>query len=496
MGWKSSRFRPIVFSRDRVSELSASTASPQSARVRLGEKLGYGVGDLAAGLMLNFFGFFLFYYFVDLGGLAPFAIGVMLLITKLIDAVTDPVMGAIADRTRTRWGRYRPYILFGSVPLGISMVLIFSAPDNLGDTALLIWAYVTYTLCMLAFTSVNIPYGGLLGVISPSSAVRSNVTAFRMFFSASGGILVGALGTTLIRELGQGDEKLGILLTISCIAAVSVFCLLTTFFTTRERIPPVESKGSLKGDLGVLIRSGPWIAVAIAAILGVTSIAARAGTAPFFFKYVVGDDGSPVFLFFDRAALFLTALALGQVSGVIIGSLAQKRFEKAHLVMAAGVLKASMITLFYFLPLDAIWPQTAVQYVIGIGFGFLMVLSYSMFTDIADFIEWKSGRQMTALVVAASVFGVKAGIGLGSGIPGLILEWTGFVSEAQQSESALWGIQLAFAIIPAAIMIPAAGAIAFYGITRNVIAQAERDLHERRMEARSVPPSGTIRSPA
>ncbi|MBV7266668.1 MFS transporter [Erythrobacter ani] len=449
-------------------------------RVGVGEKLGYGIGDLSAGLILNFFGFFLLFYFVDLGGLAPAAIGLMLLLTKLIDAFTDPMMGALADRTRTRWGRYRPYLLFGPVPLGIAIVLIFAAPGGLSDSWLLAWAYITYTLSMLAFTAVNVPYGGLLGVISPSSETRASVTAYRMFFSALGGILVGALGTTLVRELGGGDDALGVLLTISCIAAVSVFCLLVTFFTTKERIPFADTNGSLSGDLKELLTTGPWIVVAIAAILGVTAIAARAGSALFFFKYVVGDDGSPVFLFFDRPALFLTALALGQITGVIVGNLLQKTFEKSHLLIAAGGLKVAMIVLFYFLPLDAIWPQTVVQYLVGIGFGMLMVLSYSMFTDIAEFIDWKSGRQMTALVVAASVFAVKAGIAFGSAIPGFTLDLTGFVNGAQQSETALMGIQIAFAAIPAGVMIPALIALMFYGINRQVIAEVERDLSTRR----------------
>lgn len=449
-------------------------------RVGLGEKLGYGVGDLASGLMLNFFGFYLLYFFVDLGGLAPAAIGVMFLVTKLIDAFTDPMMGVVADRTRTRWGRYRPYILFAAIPLGLSMILIFSAPEDMGGTALLIWAYASYSLCMLAFTAANVPYGGLLGVISPSSQERSRVTAFRMFFSAAGGILVGALGTTLVRELGGGDERLGLLLTISCIAAVSVACLLITFATTKERIPPVEQNGSVAGDLKVLLRTGPWIAVAIAAILGVTSIAARAATAPFFFKYVAGDDGSPVFLFFDRPALFLTALAIGQVSGVILGSIAVRWFEKSHMLIAAGLGMAGFIMAFYALPLDAVWPQTTLQYVIGVGFGMLMVLSYSMFTDIAEYIDWKTTRQMTALVIAASVFGVKAGVGVGSFIPGAALDLTGFVSEGQQSETALLGIQFAFAFIPAALLLPAAFALMFYGINRRVLEEAEIDLSRRR----------------
>lgn len=450
------------------------------ARIRLREKLGYGIGDLASGLMLNFFGVFLLYYFVDLGGLAPAAIGLMLLLTKLIDAVTDPMMGAIADRTRTHWGRYRPYLLFGPVPLGITMVLIFSAPEGLAGNALLIWAYVTYTLCMLAFTAVNVPYGGLLGVIHPSSAQRTSVTAFRMFFSALGGILVGALGTTMVRELGGGDEARGLWLTASCIAGFVIFSLLTTFATTRERIPPAVRNDTALSDVAVLIRTGPWIAVAIAAILGVTAIAARAGSALFFFKYVVGDSGSPVFLFFDRTALFLTALAVGQISGVIIGNIAQKRFEKSHLLMGAGALKAAMIAVFYFLPLDAVWTQTFVQYTVGIGFGMLMILSFSMFTDIAEFIDWKSGRQMTALVVAASVFAVKAGVAFGSAIPGFILDATGFVVGGQQSEMAKFGIQLAFAIIPAGVMIPAAIALLFYGINHTVIERIETDLAARR----------------
>lgn len=449
-------------------------------QISLREKLGYGVGDLASGLMLNFFGYYIPFFFIALGGIAPAAIGTMLLITKLVDAFTDPMMGAISDRTRTRWGRYRPYILFGAVPLAASMVLIFAAPDDLGETALLIWAYVTYTLSTLAFTAVNVPYGGLLGVISPSSKVRQNVTAFRMFFSALGGILFGALGTTLVREFGGEDQAAGILMTISCIAAVSVFCLLTTFFTTKERIPPAVHNGSLKGDLGVLLRTGPWIAVAIAAILGVTSIAARAASAPFFFQYIVGDGAEPVFAFFDRAALFLTALAIGQVSGVIIGSIIQRWIEKSHLLIAAGGLMAGMITLFYLLPLDAIWLQTGVQYMVGIGFGFLMVLSFSMFTDIAEFIEWKSHRQMTALVIAASVFGVKAGIAFGSAVPGFVLSATGFSTEAPLDETALMGIQIAFALIPALVLVPAMIALMFYSINRRVLAEAESELSQRR----------------
>ena len=448
-------------------------------RIKLKEKLGYGVGDLASGLYLNFFGFFLFYFLVDLNGLAPAAISLMLLLTKMVDAVTDPMMGAISDRTRSRWGRYRPYMLFGAVPFGFFGVMVFAAPD-LSQTGLLIWAYVTYTLAMLVYTIVNVPYGGLLGVISPSAEQRGSVTAYRMFFSALSGILIGVLGTTLVRELGGGNEARGIMWTMACIAGLSFFCLLATFFTTKERIEPTQENGSILGDFKELVVTGPWIAVAIAAILGVTAIAARQASALFFFEYVAGDDGSPVFAFLDRPALFLTALALGQISGVILASFLQRRFEKSHLVIFAGALKASAIMLFYAMPLDAVWPQTFVQYGVGIGFGMLMVLAYAMFTDIAEYVDWRSRKQMTALVVAASIFAVKTGVAFGLALPGLVMSMTGFEAGQEQSEAAVMGINLAFAIIPAIALIPGAIAMLFYRIDRQTIAKIEAELAQRR----------------
>ncbi|ABC63776.1 sugar:cation symporter family protein [Erythrobacter litoralis HTCC2594] len=460
--------------------MERQVAIEKHEKIGLGEKLGYGVGDLASGLYLNFFGVFLFYYFVEIGSVAPAAIALMLLLSKLLDAVTDPMMGAIADRTRTRWGRYRPYLLFGAVPFGAFGAAVFLFPD-MEPGPMLVWAYVTYGLAMLAYTAVNVPYGGLLGTISPSASERSSVTAYRMFFSALSGIVLGLLGTTLIRELGDGDEARGILLTMTCIAVFGTGCVWISFATTKERIPPVESNGSIWGDVRVLVRTGPWLAVAAAAILGVLAIAARFASAKFFFKYVAGDDGAPAFLFLDRLGLFLTALAVGQITGVILGNFMRNGFEKRSIIMLGGALKCGGIVLFYLLPLDAVWPQTLIQFVIGIGFGMLMVMSFSMFTDIAEYVDWKSGLQMTGLVIAASVFAVKVGVGLGSAVPGFVMGSTGFDADAAvQSDLALTGIQLAFALIPAAALVPAIFAVSFYSLDRKTIGQVEEELSARR----------------
>lgn len=450
-----------------------------SEPIGLREKLGYGLGDLPSGLYLNFFAAYLLYFFVDLGGVAPAAMALMLLLSRVFDAVTDPVMGIIADRTRTRWGRYRPYLLFGAIPFGLAGFAIF-APPPLPASGLLIWAYATYGLTMLAFTAVNLPYSGLLGVISPSARERAKVTAYRMVFAGISGIMVGVLATTLIRELGGADEARGIMLTMGVFAGLSVICYLVTFVSTRERIPIAATNSSVGGDLGVLVRTGAWIAVAVSSVFGVLSIASRAASARFFFKYVARDDGTPVFLFLDRFGLFLTALAIGQMCGVIAGFSLQRRFEKAHLIIAGGFLKGIGITVFYFLPLDAIWPQTLAQFLVGIGFGFLMVLSFSMFTDIAQYLDWKSGKQMAALTIAASVFAIKVGGGLGSALPGLVLELSGFVPNDAQSAEALGGINLAFAVIPGLILVPAGIAMLFYRLDHATIAEAEAELAARR----------------
>lgn len=443
------------------------------------EKLGYGVGDLTSQLYLSFFSFFLLYFFADLGGIAPASVALMLLLAKLLDAVTDPLMGALADRTRTRWGRYRPYLLWGAVPLGVTGAMIFAAPE-MSKGALLAWAYVTYALTMIAFTVIYVPYSGLLGAISPKSDERASFAAYRMIFSALAGIAVGILGTTLIRELGQGDERYGIMVTMFGIAVIAVISILITFATTHERVPPPKTSGTIRGDLSVVIRTPSWIAVAIAAILVPVAIAARAGTAKFYYKYVVGDDGTPVFLFLDRAGIFFTALALGQIIGVVAGNLLQRRFEKAHLLFAAGALKVAAILVFYLLPIDAILLEFIAQLFVGTAFGVMMVLSYSMFTDIAEYLDWKTNRLMTGLVISASIFAIKTGIAMGGAIPGFILGATGFVANQPQDAPAIAGINLAFALIPALVIIPAGAAMFFYKLDRATIEQVERELAERR----------------
>ncbi|MCL7992136.1 MAG: MFS transporter, partial [marine benthic group bacterium] len=211
------------------------SVTADTAPLSFREKVGYGLGDMASNFYMGFFGLFLLYYYTDVFGISPAAAATMLLVTKIVDAVSDPAMGLISDRTDSRWGKYRPYLLWVAIPYALLGYLLFLGPD-LSDTGKLIYAYVTYTLVMLAYTAINVPYSALLAVISPVAAERTKATQFRFIFASLGTLCVGAFATPLVGLLGGGNEVLGFRLTIVLFAVLSVAIFWFTFATTRERI--------------------------------------------------------------------------------------------------------------------------------------------------------------------------------------------------------------------------------------------------------------------
>jgi GPH family glycoside/pentoside/hexuronide:cation symporter len=227
--------------------------------------------------------------------------------------------------------------------------------------------------------------------------------------------------------------------------------------------------------------------VVLAAVLTPVAIASRAGSALFWFRYVAGDDGQPIFLFLDRIGLFYAAFAIGQLLGVVFAAALARRFDKSRLLILAGTIEVAAIIAFHLMPIDAVWPQTAAQVFVGVGLGMMMMLAYSMFTDIAEYLEWSTGRQMTGLAVSGAVFAIKTGVAIGAALPGLLLAMTGFEAGAVQSESAKYGIDLAFAIVPAAMIVPAAVAMLFYRLDRATIARFESELAQRRSQS-AMPP--------
>lgn len=452
------------------------TTAPIHEKLSFKEKLGYGLGDSASNFFFQVFNIFLLYYYTDVFGLAPAAVGTMFLVTKLVDAISDPVMGLIADRTKSRWGSFRPYILWVAPFYGLCGYLMFASPE-LSDTGKLIYAYVTYTLMMLAYTAINVPYSSLMGVISPSSLERTKVSSYRFVCAFLAAWTVGTFVGPLKNLLGGGDEVLGFRLTMFIFAIISVALFWITFATTKERVlPPIDRSTDIKKDLSALLSNGPWIALFVSAIAVLMNLAIRNGALLYYFKYYVGDDGTAIFLIFDKTAVFLSLGLLAMVLGVTMTKSLSQRFEKRSLMIALTIFNAISMAVFFFIPPEYYWLMVLVNCIGSFANGPTPALVWSMYADCADYGEWKTGRRTTGLVFSTVLFAQKMGLAVGAGVAGIILGLFGFVANEVQTDETLFGIRFMFSIIPALLAIMGALAILFYKIDRNTITQMEADL--------------------
>ena len=454
--------------------MSADTNS-----LKFQEKLGYGLGDAASNFFFQTFNLFLLYYYTDVFGLAPAAVGTMFLVTKIVDAVSDPAMGLIADRTDSRWGKFRPYLLWAAIPYGFFGYAMFVSPD-LSATGKLIYAYATYTLMMLAYTAVNVPYSALMGVISPSSTERTKVAAYRFICAFTAGWLIATFVTPLKNILGGGDEEVGFRLTMGIFAVVSIALFWICFATTKERVHPEQESSHIRSDLRALLDNGPWIALFFSAIFALTNVAIRAGSTVFYFKYYIGDDGTPIFLIFDKTAVFLSISTFGFIVGLTMTEALCRRFEKRHLMIILTLGNAVAMALFYITPPDQYWLMVTLGFVGTVVIGPTPALVWSMYADCADYGEWKTGRRTTALVFSAAQFAQKMGLAIGAGLSGYLLSLFGFVANQVQSGSSIIGIKLMFSVFPAVLAALSAVAIFFYRLSDDKVKQIERELEERR----------------
>ncbi|MEM9329504.1 MAG: glycoside-pentoside-hexuronide (GPH):cation symporter, partial [Bacteroidota bacterium] len=318
---------------DLVDVKPSQSPNSDTSPLSITEKVGYGLGDMAANFYMGFFSYFLLYYYTDIWGLAPAAVGIMFLVSKIIDAISDPGMGLIADRTDSRWGKYRPYLLFVAVPYGLLGYLVFLGPE-LSDTGKLIYAYVTYILVFVAYTAINVPYSALLAVIHPLAEERTKATTYRFIFAGLGSLLITLFATPLTTYFGGGDDTKGFRLTMALFATLAVVIFFIVFLTTRERIEPdVEHQSSAKDDFAALLKNSSWIALSVMSILLIVGIAARATSVVYYVKYYFGADDSPVIFFFDRIAIFTASGLAGQIVGTLITPFLTRFFQKHYLLM-------------------------------------------------------------------------------------------------------------------------------------------------------------------
>ena len=450
----------------------------ETEALRFREKLGYGLGDTASNFFFQVFNIFLLYYYTDIFGLSAAAVGTMFIVTKIVDAISDPVMGLIADRTETRWGKFRPYLLWAAIPYGFLGWAMFANPD-LSQSGKLIYAYATYTLMMLAYTAINVPYSALMGVISPSSVERTKVASYRFICAFSAAWLIGTFVTPLKNILGGDNEALGFQLTMAIFAVLSIALFWVSFATTKERVHPIQEKSDIRLDFRAMLHNGPWLALWIAAIFTLMNVAVRNGTLLYYFKYYVGDDGAPIFLIFDKTAVFMSLGLMTMVGGIALTKTLCDYFEKRSLLIALTILNAITMAAFYITPPDQYWLMVVINCIGTFVIGPTPALVWAMYADCADYGEWKSGRRITALTFSSLQFAQKLGLAVGAGLAGVILGLFGFIANEVQTTTSLAGIRFMFSVMPAVLAVLGAVSIFFYRIDSDTIRQFEQELQER-----------------
>ncbi|MFA9389594.1 MAG: MFS transporter [Prolixibacteraceae bacterium] len=436
------------------------------------EKLGYGIGEIAGSGLWQTMMFFLPIFYTETYGLSPAATATLFLVVRIFDALNDPIMGAISDRTNTRWGKFRPYLLWGSVPFGIFAFLMFATPD-FSDGGKLAYAYITYFMVLVFYTILMVPYNSLLGVMTSNPNERNSLSVFKFVLAYSAGIMVQALIVPLVDKLGGGNDALGYKLTMSGLAVISVIALIVVFFTTKERIQPdPKIKSNLKADLTDLTRNRPYLVLLGASLIFLIYICVRSAAVMYYFEYYLGRK--------DLASIFMVSGTFAVIAGVLPTKWLAKKFDKKNIVIWCMMVICLSLLVNYFAGPENIVLIFATQLLFSLASGPLFPLIWTMLADAADYSEWKTGRRATGLIYSASTFAQKTGAAVGAAIMLLIIQAYGYISNQPQTDSSLQGIRLTMTLVPALIATFGMGLVFFYNLSNKKLAEIEIDLNERR----------------
>ena len=395
--------------------------------IKLTEKIGYGFGDMASSMFWKLFGAYLMIFYTDVFGLPAAVVGTMFLITRIWDSAFDPIVGVVADRTHSRWGKFRPYLLWLAVPFGIIGVLTFVTPDW-SPTGKLVYAYVTYSLMMMIYSAINVPYASLLGVMSPNPKERNTLSTYRMTFAYIGSFIALLLFMPLVNFFSGnskdlGDQQTGWTMAVVVIAILCIILFFGCFAWTKERVKPIkEAQNPLKEDLKDLFKNKPWWILLGAGVAALVFNSIRDGATVYYFKYfVVEEDYATVSFFGMSFVLSGLYLALGQAAniiGVIAAAPVSNRIGKRNTYMWAMIIATVLSVIFYWFDKeDLIW-MFVFQALISICAGSIFPLLWSMYADCADYSELKTGNRATGLIFSSSSMSQKFGWAIGTAITG------------------------------------------------------------------------------
>ncbi len=422
-------------------------------KVVLKEKIGYSFGDLASSMFWKLFSMFLMIFYTDVVELSPASVGTMLLLTRLWDGLNDPLMGIISDRTSTSKGKFRPYLLWVAIPFGLIGVLTFTTP-SFSPSGKLVYAYVTYTLMMMVYTAINVPYSSLMGVMTSNPKERTSLASFRFIGAYSGGIIMTASVPYLLdffKNIGANDAK-SYQLTVSIYAILAAFFFIMAYLWTKERVKPLVKRASIKNDLKDLGKNAQWFIMLGAGIAVLIFNSLRDGSIMYYFKYFVKDQAVPFFgeVQWDKlAGAYMTLWLATNMLGVLLAKPVSARIGKKKTFMGAMVLAAAFSIMLFWLQPHQVSLIFLLNIFIGITAGIVLPLIWSMYADIADYSEWKTGRRATGLVFSSSSMSQKMGWTLGGAITGWLLAAYGFEANIEQTTESLVGIRMMISVFPA-----------------------------------------------
>ena len=460
-------------------------------KVTFGEKSAYGAGDLASNLFYQTFTMFLLYYYTDVFGISAAAAGTMFLVVRLLDTFYDPIVGILADRTQTKYGKFRPWILYTVIPFGVLGILTFITP-NLVTSSKLVYAYVTYTAMMFVYSTINVPYGALMAVMTSNSLERTSLSAFRSVSAFLGGIIVQAFTLKLVHYFGllqaHGDgtvnEQFGFSAAMTIYSVLAMILFLSTFFMCKERVVPIsDKKSSLKKDLLDLLTNVPWLILTLVGIMTCLYVAIRNGSIIYYFKYYVNNAGTAnLFGFKIGADALVSSFMVAGTFFSILGTLMLKPIAaligKKRVYMVSMALGTGLSIAYYFLDKSQITAMFTFQALSNFAVGPAMAMMWSMYADTADFSELKTGRRATGLIFSSANFAQKFGWSIGGAMAGYLLSWFGFVANAPVTSETENGVRILFSLMPAIWSGIAVVALFFYQLDEKKVIEINMKLSD------------------
>ncbi|MEP6746962.1 MAG: MFS transporter [Bacteroidota bacterium] len=475
------------------------------------EKIGYSLGDLAANLIFQTLMAFLAFFYTDIYKIPASSAGTVMLVGGLLGACFNIVMGAIADRTNTRWGKFRPWVLWTAVPFGIIALLAFSTPD-FNETGKIVYAFITYFLLVIIYSANNLPYSALSGVMTGDMKERNSLSAYRFVAVMLAQFIIQVLLLPLAISLGHGDKAAGFEKVMLVFAITGVVCFLITFLTTRERVlPPADQKTPFKQDLADLAKNKPWRIMLVLTVLVFVTLALKGGMNIYYFKYYLTSASQSIFLNnigfgkildslshtfgeaafeefrkpdsapYATASVVSAASTIAMIAGIFFSKPLADRFGKRNTFGIFLSLSALCLVSIAFLPDTAVSAVFFTQTLYGFIYGITIPLLWAMIADVADYSEWKNNRRATAIIFSAMIFGLKAGLSIGGAISTWLLSLYGYNADAvQQTSRTVHGIKLLASIIPGVIFLLGAVLLFGYAIDKKAELQIEKDLKARR----------------